>query len=178
MCVLLVNMEVSIIGTSLVAITDDLHSFDRASWVVTGYLITYCGMLIIWAKLSEIFGRKWVLITSTVFFTVFSGACGAAQTMNQLIAFRVFQGAGAAGSLAIALAICYEIVPPEKYQLQAVQYTSAIALGSLIGPLIVCCHFPEFQVSRRGIGRYDSRSRGRREAPTTSRTTAPLQACW
>jgi hypothetical protein len=40
---LLVNIEVSIIGTSLVSITDDLHGFSQNGWVVTGYLITYTG---------------------------------------------------------------------------------------------------------------------------------------
>jgi hypothetical protein len=38
---LLVNMEVSVIGTSLISITDDLRAFDRMGWVVTGYLISY-----------------------------------------------------------------------------------------------------------------------------------------
>jgi hypothetical protein len=79
-----VNMEVSIIGTSLVKIVEDLHGFGRQGWVVTGYLITYTSTLVIWAKLSHITGRKWANITSTLMFTVFSGGCGAAQTMDQL----------------------------------------------------------------------------------------------
>lgn len=37
----LVNIEVSIVGTSLISITNDLHSFKDGGWVVTGYLITY-----------------------------------------------------------------------------------------------------------------------------------------
>ena len=37
----LVNIEVSIVGTSLISITDDLNSFEQGGWVVTGYLITY-----------------------------------------------------------------------------------------------------------------------------------------
>ncbi len=37
----LVNIEVSIVGTSLISISDDLHSFKQGGWVVTGYLITY-----------------------------------------------------------------------------------------------------------------------------------------
>lgn len=43
LCMVLVNIEVSIIGTSLIAITDDLHGFEEMGWVVTGYLITYTG---------------------------------------------------------------------------------------------------------------------------------------
>lgn len=39
----LVNLEVTIVSTSLVAITNDLHGFSETSWVVSGYLVTYMG---------------------------------------------------------------------------------------------------------------------------------------
>ena len=42
---LLINVEVTIVSTSLVAITDDLGGFDKTSWIVSGYLVTYIGML-------------------------------------------------------------------------------------------------------------------------------------
>lgn len=42
------------------------------------------GVLIIFAKLSDIFGRKSLLLTALFIFLVFSSACGAAQTMPQL----------------------------------------------------------------------------------------------
>jgi len=45
---------------------------------------TIVGMIIIWAKLSDIFGRKTLAILALFLFTVFSGACGASQTMDQL----------------------------------------------------------------------------------------------
>lgn len=44
LCLYLVNIEVTIVSTALVTITDDLLSFEKTSWVVTGYLITYTGM--------------------------------------------------------------------------------------------------------------------------------------
>ena len=99
----------SIVSTSLISITDDLKGFSQGSWVVTAYLITYTGkiltrslrgkgvagnviadhctfpgLLIVWAKLSDIFGRKTTLIVSLVTFMAFSGACGASQTVEQL----------------------------------------------------------------------------------------------
>ncbi|KAF7899396.1 hypothetical protein EAE99_012317 [Botrytis elliptica] len=132
----LVNMEVSIIGTSLISITNDLRGFSQMGWVVTGYLITYTGLLIIWAKISDIYGRKPAMIISMLIFTVFSGGCGAAHTMMQLIVCRVFQGVGAAGAVSLALVAAYEMVPKDKYPLQAALIGSAIALGSLVGPLI------------------------------------------
>ena len=42
----LVNIEVSIVGTSLISITDDLNSFKQGGWVVTGYLITYTSKIL------------------------------------------------------------------------------------------------------------------------------------
>jgi MFS family permease len=80
----LVNVEVSIVGTALVPIVEDLKGVERMGWVITGYLITYTATIIIWAKLSDIFGRKYAMATSLFFFTAFSGACGAAQNMTQL----------------------------------------------------------------------------------------------
>ncbi|PQE19202.1 major facilitator superfamily transporter protein [Rutstroemia sp. NJR-2017a BBW] len=129
-------MEVSIIGTSLISIVNDLRGFSQMGWVVTGYLITYTGLLIIWAKISDIYGRKPAMIISMLIFTVFSGGCGAAHTMIQLIVCRVFQGVGAAGTVSLALVAAYEMVPKDKYPLQAALIGSAIALGSLVGPLI------------------------------------------
>lgn len=40
----MVNLEVTIVSTSLVDITNNLQGFDRTSWIVTGYLLTYTGM--------------------------------------------------------------------------------------------------------------------------------------
>lgn len=133
---LLVNIEVSIIGTSLVSITDDLRGFRQAGWVVTGYLVTYTSMIIIWAKCSDIFGRKQSIIATMLIFVVFSGGCGASQTISQLIINRAFQGIGAAGCVSIALTIAYEMVPKEKYPAVAAELAAATALGSLVGPLI------------------------------------------
>ncbi|KAF2689042.1 MFS general substrate transporter [Lentithecium fluviatile CBS 122367] len=135
-CMFLVNVEVSIVGTALVPIVEDLKGVERMGWVITGYLITYTATIIIWAKLSDIFGRKYTMAASLLFFTAFSGACGASQNMTQLIVSRVFQGIGAAGCWSIGLTMGYELVPRELYPIQGAMYTGAGALGSLTGPLI------------------------------------------
>ena len=43
MCLFLVNLEIPIVTTSLVAITNDLHSFDQISWIISAYLLGYVG---------------------------------------------------------------------------------------------------------------------------------------
>lgn len=132
---LLVNMEVTIVGTSLVAITNDLHGFSETSWIVSGYLVTYMGFNIVWGKLSDIFGRKSIFILSMAIFTIWSAGCGASQTMTQLIICRVFQGVGGAGCYSLATVMTYEFVPKDKLGIYGALNAVAVALATLMGPL-------------------------------------------
>ncbi|KAI1098689.1 hypothetical protein F4804DRAFT_337957 [Jackrogersella minutella] len=75
MCLFLENLEIPIVTTALLGITSELGGFS---------------VLIIFSKLSEIFGRKAIiLIVVLIVFAVFSGACGAAQTIEQLVSAAV-----------------------------------------------------------------------------------------
>lgn len=93
-------------------------------------------MIIIWAKISDIFGRKQATLATTFIFVAFSTGCGASRTMTQLIVNRVFQGIGAAGCVSMALTVAYEMVPKARYPSIAAQLATASALGSLAGPVI------------------------------------------
>ena len=93
-------------------------------------------MIIIWAKISDICGRKQATLATTFIFVAFSAGCGMPQTMTQLIVNRVFQGIGAAGCVSLALTVAYEMVPKSRYPSVAAQLATATALGSLIGPII------------------------------------------
>ncbi|KAH8685445.1 MFS multidrug transporter-like protein [Tricladium varicosporioides] len=132
----LTNLEIPIVTTSLISITNDLNSFSESSWIISAYMLGYVSMLIIWAKLSDIFGRKCFAVTAVATFTIFSGACGASQSMTQLIALRAFQGLGGGGNFALASIIFIELVPPELYP----KYTSSVSvvfsISLLLGPII------------------------------------------
>ncbi|KAF2798817.1 MFS general substrate transporter [Melanomma pulvis-pyrius CBS 109.77] len=132
---LLVNLEVTIVGTSLVAITNDLQGFSETSWIVSGYLVTYMGFNIVWGKLSDIFGRKSMFILSMAIFTIWSAGCGASQTMTQLIICRAFQGMGGAGCYSLATVMTYEFVPKDKLGLYGGLNSIAVSLATLMGPL-------------------------------------------
>ncbi len=93
-------------------------------------------MIIIWAKLSDIFGRKQATMTTMFIFVVFSEGCGASRTTTQLIINRAFQSVGAAGCVSMALVMAYEMVPKEQYPAIAAKIAAATALGSLVGPLV------------------------------------------
>ncbi|PVH98544.1 MFS general substrate transporter [Periconia macrospinosa] len=132
----LVNLEVTIVSTSSLAIANDLHSYDQLGWILTGYLITYTGFIMIWAKFSDYFGQKSSVIASSLIFVLFSGGCGAAQTITQLIVCRVFQGIGAAGGFALGILFFTGMVPKEKFPLYGAVLSSTVALANLAGPLL------------------------------------------
>ncbi|MCJ1349663.1 hypothetical protein MMC31_007904 [Peltigera leucophlebia] len=131
----IVNLEVTIVSTSLVDITNDLQGFDRTSWIVTGYLITFSAFIITWAKLSDIFGRKQTIITNIFIFVGFSAGCGGSRTLDQLIVCRTFQGIGAAGTYSMAALITFEMVPKSKLPVYGGLNAVAVALATLMGPV-------------------------------------------
>jgi hypothetical protein len=81
---LLSSLETTIVATTLVTISSSFGQFNLAEWVVVAYLLTYTGFLIVFARLSDFFGRKNAILAALIVFTVFSGICGAAQSMEQL----------------------------------------------------------------------------------------------
>ena len=107
---LLSTLETTIVSTSLISITNALQGFENRDWVVTSYLLTYTGntpfqpnsssyylnrpdltcktgFLVIYAKFSDIFGTKFMLLLALATFTVFSIACGAATGITELYVF-------------------------------------------------------------------------------------------
>ncbi|KAJ6022867.1 uncharacterized protein N7446_013220 [Penicillium canescens] len=131
----LVNLEVTIVSTSLVSITNDLDGFKKTSWVVTGFLTTYTAFMPIWTKISNIIGRKRTFVAALVVFLAFSLGCGVSQKMNHLIIFRSLQGAGGAGIYSLAILCMYELVPKPKVPFYGALLAVTIALASLTGPI-------------------------------------------
>jgi EmrB/QacA subfamily drug resistance transporter len=91
-------------------------------------------MVPIYGKLSDLFGRKGILITAVILFLAGSALSGAAQSMTTLILFRGFQGLGAGGLLSMAIAIIGDLFTPrERAKWQGV--TGAVfGLAFIVGP--------------------------------------------
>ncbi|KAI3330146.1 putative multidrug resistance protein fnx1 [Ustulina deusta] len=134
--VFIVNLEIPVVTTSLVAITHDLNGFDKISWVVSSYLLGYVAVIVIFAKFSDIYGRKPVFVFSIAFFTIFSAACSASQTITQLIAFRAFQGVGGGGCFSLSQVIITDIVEPDQFSKYVSQLSIVSSLALLLGPIV------------------------------------------
>ena len=111
--VLLASLDQTIVGTAEPRIIAQLSGFDRYPWVATSYLLTSTLAIPIFAKLSDIYGRKWFFMTGAGMFMLTSALCGASgkltflplDGMNQLIVSRGLQGIAGGMMMSVAFAM-------------------------------------------------------------------------
>ena len=134
MVMLLASLDQTIVSTALPRVIAELHGIDRYTWVATAYLLASTVMVPIYGKLSDLIGRKPIFLFGVVVFLIGSAASGAAQSMDQLIFFRAFQGIGAGALMPIAIAIVGDLFTPrERGKWQGI--TGAVwAFSSIVGP--------------------------------------------
>ena len=106
------SLDQTIVGTAIRTIGDDLHGLDQQAWVTTAYLITSTITTPLYGKLSDLFGRRPLFITSISIFVLGSLLCSFSTSMLMLAAFRAFQGLGAGGLMSLPLAIIGDILAP------------------------------------------------------------------
>jgi EmrB/QacA subfamily drug resistance transporter len=99
-------MDGAIVNTALPRIRTDLgFSIQNLQWVVSGYLITYGGFLLLGGRAGDLLGRRRLLVAGTVLFAASSLACGLADSQGMLVGARLAQGLGAAMMSPAALSI-------------------------------------------------------------------------
>ena len=133
---LLASLDQTIVGTAMPQIITDLQGFDRYTWVTTAYLLTSTVMVPIYGKLSDIFGRKPIFLIGVLLFLIGSALSGASQTMNELIAFRAFQGLGAAALMPIAIAVIGDLFTPRERGRWQGATGAVFGLSSVLGPTV------------------------------------------
>ncbi|MFH1263905.1 MAG: DHA2 family efflux MFS transporter permease subunit [Pseudomonadota bacterium] len=130
-------LDTSVANVSLSHIAGSLSaSIDEATWVLTSYLVANAIILPMAGWLSAFFGRKRYLAFSVVVFVLASAACGAAQTLPQLIIARVIQGLGGGGLQPLAQAVLLESFPKERRGVAMAMYGLGIVFAPIIGPTL------------------------------------------
>jgi EmrB/QacA subfamily drug resistance transporter len=90
-------LDTSIVNVALPSIARDLHfSVQNLQWVLSGYIVTYGGFLLLGGRLADLLGRRRILMTGTALFGLASLAGGLAQNSGMLVGARLAQGLGAA----------------------------------------------------------------------------------
>ena len=103
---------------------------------MTAYILASTVSAPLYGKLGDLYGRRNMVFVSVGLFLVGSMACGAAQSMTQLILARALQGLGGGGLFVLALSVVGEIIPPrQRGRVQGV-FAAAFSVASVIGPLV------------------------------------------
>ena len=136
LCILLAALDITVVVPAVPAIAGDLDAFGHLSWIVTAYLLTSTAATPIYGKLSDIYGRRAVLLPSIALFVVASAACALSQNLFQLILARALQGLGGAGLMSMAQAAIADVVAPRERGRYQAYTTSTWAFASIVGPII------------------------------------------
>jgi EmrB/QacA subfamily drug resistance transporter len=132
----LVALESTILATAVPSIVDDLGGFAQFPWLFSIFLLAQAVSIPIFAKLSDQFGRKPIMLIGVGAFVLGSILCGLAWSMPSLIAFRALQGLGAGAVMPMSMTIIGDIYSvAERAKVQG--YVASVwATSSVVGPTL------------------------------------------
>lgn len=129
-------LDQTVVGTALPRIVTDLAGNELYVWVVTIYLLTATISGPIYGKLSDLFGRRPMMMIGVSLFLTGSLLCALSQEMWHLIVFRGIQGLGAGAIFPIALAIIGDLFSPRERGKYQGLFGAVFALSSILGPAL------------------------------------------
>ncbi len=129
-------IEGTIVSTAMPGIVSDLGGFSTFSWVFSAYLLMSAITVLIFGKLSDLFGRKPIYSIGIVIFLIGSLLCGFAESMEALILFRLIQGIGAGAVQPIALTIVGDMYSMEERAKIQGYLASVWGISAIAGPAL------------------------------------------
>jgi EmrB/QacA subfamily drug resistance transporter len=132
----LASIDQTIVATALSTIARDLDGWETMAWVVSAYLVTTTVTTPIYGRLSDIYGRRPILLGSISLFVAASVACALSQTMAQLIAARALQGLGGGGLRSVSQAVLADIIPPRDRGRYQGYFASVFVVSNALGPVL------------------------------------------
>jgi EmrB/QacA subfamily drug resistance transporter len=132
----LASLDQTIVATSLSTMAQDLNGWSLMSWVVSAYLMASTVTTPIYGRLSDLYGRRPVLLISIAIFVAASVFSALSQTMLQLIAARTLQGVGGGGLRSVSQAAVADVIPPRERGRYQGYFASVMAVSSLLGPVL------------------------------------------
>jgi DHA2 family multidrug resistance protein len=111
-------------------------SADEITWVLTSYVAAAAVMTAPVGWMARRFGRKTLFITCLIGFTIASMMCGAAQTLGQIVVFRIVQGMCGAAMVPLSQATMLDIYPFEMRAQAMAIFGIGIMVGPIMGPTV------------------------------------------
>lgn len=132
----LAALDQTIIATALPTMGRELGDLQNIAWVVTAYLLSSTAVTPLYGKLSDIHGRRTVMLIAIVIFIIGSIACAMAPTMTALILARFLQGLGGGGLISLANTIIGDAISPKERAKYMGYFGAVFALSSVAGPVL------------------------------------------
>ena len=132
----LAAMEATIVATAMPTIVRDLGGLSLYGWVGASYILASTVAVPLYGKLSDLYGRKPVLLFGLVTFLVGSVACGLSTSIYMLIAARALQGVGAGAVQPVSMTIIGDLFTiEERARVQGI-FGAAWGIAGVAGPLL------------------------------------------
>ncbi|PYM64200.1 MAG: MFS transporter, partial [Candidatus Rokuibacteriota bacterium] len=132
--VFLAAMESTVVATAMPTVVRSLGGIEIYSWVFSGFLLTQTVTMPLWGRVSDLYGRRPVFLIGLSTFLGGSALSGTAQSMAQLIAFRMVQGLGAGSLMTLGYTIIGELFGLERRAKLQGWISSVWGVSSLVGP--------------------------------------------
>jgi DHA2 family multidrug resistance protein len=134
---ILQTLDYSMVNVAIPKMMGSLGAtIDEINWVSTGYMMANVIVLPLTGWLSTVFGRKRYLAYSILLFTVASFCSGMSHSLEELIIFRIIQGAGGAALISTAQATLFEVFPMEQIGVAQGFYGFGVAMSPTLGPIL------------------------------------------
>jgi EmrB/QacA subfamily drug resistance transporter len=136
LAMLLGALDQTIVATALPTIGRELADVGDLPWVVTAYLLTSTAAVPLYGKLSDIHGRRSMMLIAIGLFMLGSIACALAPNMLVLILMRGLQGLGGGGLISLAQTIVADVVSPKERGRYQGYIAGVFAFSSIGGPVL------------------------------------------
>ncbi|WP_394238716.1 MDR family MFS transporter [Niallia oryzisoli] len=131
----LTAIEGTIVSTAMPVIVEDLGGSNLYTWVISVYLLAMVIGTPIFGKMADLYGRKLMFTLGVIIFVAGSMLSGLAQTMEQLVWFRVIQGIGAGALTTIPFTIIGDVFAFEQRAKIQGMISSVWGISGIVGPL-------------------------------------------
>lgn len=133
---LLASLSQMVLSSALPTIVGEMHGVEHMTWVITAYMLASTITMPVYGKISDLVGRKPMLIAAIVLFVAGSVVGGLAQDMNSLIIGRLIQGLGGGGLMILSQAAIADVVPARERGKYMGIMGGVFAVSSVAGPLL------------------------------------------
>ena len=133
---LVAAFDYSIMATAMPNVINSLNGMEYYVWPFTSYMLSSTIAIILFGKLSDIYGRKHVLIAGIIIFVITSVMCGFATNMFELILFRGLQGIGGGILISLPFIVVGEIFSPRERAKYMGILASVFGLADVLGPIL------------------------------------------